>query len=292
MKSLRFDRNARRGLATRLIAGATFVSAVALPPSVMALTDIANAPISSAATTTVPPNVLFILDGSGSMGSDYMPDDASSFSGDVGGKSHLCNTIYYNPAVTYLAPKKADGTDFANSNFLSASSDGFLGGGTSNLSTSFQPNGSSSNEPAYYYKWNGAAPPGFTTDCQIGDSSSFPHVTAPLQWEKVRITAAAEQQNFANWYTYYRTRMLLMKSAAGRAFNGLTDTFRVGFITICPDSSSCSDDNQVTPVTAAEYLKIDAFTPTHKAAWYTKFYSQAPGGFTPLRRAPALAAAA
>src|SRR5262249_57220370 len=85
---------------------------------------------------------------------------------------------------------------------------------------------------------------------------------------------AAEEQNFANWYTYYRTRILLMKSAAGRAFNGLNDTFRVGFITICPDGSSCSNDTDIISVTAARYLKIDAFASTHKSNWYSKFYSQ------------------
>jgi len=295
MKSLPFDRNARRGLARRLITGAALVASVATPPYAMALTDIANTPISSAATTTVPPNVLFILDNSGSMAWEFMPDDASNFSGDVGGKSHLCNTIYYNPAVTYPVPKNADGTDFANSNFLTASSNGFLGGSTSNLSTSFTPNGSSSTEPAYYYKWNGASPPGFTSDCEVGDSSSFPHVTG--SWQKVRIPdpadlinpPAVQQQNFANWYTYYRTRMLLMKTAAGRAFNGLTDTFRVGFITICPDGSSCFGDTAIVPVTANHYLKIDAFTPTQKSAWYTKFYQQVPTSWTPLRQALARA---
>ncbi|MGH8682081.1 MAG: pilus assembly protein, partial [Burkholderiales bacterium] len=97
------------------------------------------------------------------------------------------------------------------------------------------------------------------------------------------------EQNFANWFTYYRTRMLVMKSAAGRAFNGLNDTFRIGFITICPNGSSCDDDNAVVPVTSNFYLKIDAFTPTHKSAWYTKFYQQQPSSFTPLRQALARA---
>jgi len=85
-------------------------------------------------------------------------------------------------------------------------------------------------------------------------------------------TYAEELQNFANWYSYYRTRMLLMKTAAGRAFSILDDRYRVGFVTI-----NISDSTR--------YLKIDKFTPTHKNAWYAKFYAMNPGGSTPLREA-------
>ena len=49
-------------------------------------------------------------------------------------------------------------------------------------------------------------------------------------------TYAEEMTNFANWYAYYRTRMQMMKTAAGRAFLPIDDTYRVGFITINPGS--------------------------------------------------------
>jgi len=83
-------------------------------------------------------------------------------------------------------------------------------------------------------------------------------------------TYLEELQNFANWYSYYRERMLAMKTAAGRAFSVMDDRYRIGFLTINASGSS-------------QYLKVDTFTPTHKQAWYTKFYSQTPSGFTPLR---------
>jgi type IV pilus assembly protein PilY1 len=88
-------------------------------------------------------------------------------------------------------------------------------------------------------------------------------------------TYAEEMTNFANWYAYYRTRMQMMKSAAGRAFIPIDDTYRVGFITINPQS----------PVSSSRYLKINAFDATHKGSWYTKFYQQGPSGGTPLREA-------
>ena len=84
-----------------------------------------------------------------------------------------------------------------------------------------------------------------------------------------------EMANFANWYAYYRTRIQMMKSAAGRAFIPIDDTYRVGFITINPGN----------PVSSNKYLKIDTFDAVHKSAWYTKFYDRTVGSGTPLREA-------
>lgn len=96
---------------------------------------------------------------------------------------------------------------------------------------------------------------------------------------------AEEIKNYARWYTYYRTRMQMMKAATGRAFlkfisnpgGGKPDSLRVGFITINPGSS----------VDANKYLKIDNFDTTHAPSWYTKLYNQNPSAFsgTPLRAA-------
>jgi type IV pilus assembly protein PilY1 len=85
-------------------------------------------------------------------------------------------------------------------------------------------------------------------------------------------TYAEELQNFANWFQYYRTRALVMKTAAGHAFTVLDDRFRVGFVAInVPDNDY--------------YLKIDKFTPAHKQAWYDKFYQSDHISGTPLREA-------
>jgi type IV pilus assembly protein PilY1 len=88
-------------------------------------------------------------------------------------------------------------------------------------------------------------------------------------------TYAEEMTNFANWYTYYRTRMQMMKSAAGRAFLPIDDRYRVGFITINPGS----------PVDGDKYLKIEKFEPGHKEDWYELFYEQTSNSGTPLREA-------
>jgi type IV pilus assembly protein PilY1 len=88
---------------------------------------------------------------------------------------------------------------------------------------------------------------------------------------------AEEMTNFANWWAYYRSRMQAMKSSAGHAFVNVDDRFRVGFITITPNS----------PVDPNQYLPIADFDATQKQKWFTKFYAQdAPGGGgTPLREA-------
>jgi type IV pilus assembly protein PilY1 len=88
-------------------------------------------------------------------------------------------------------------------------------------------------------------------------------------------TYAEEMTNFANWFAYYRTRMQMMKTAAGRAFVPIDDTYRVGFITI----------NPLSPVSSNRYLRIQNYDATHKGNWYTKFYDQVPSGGTPLREA-------
>ena len=95
-------------------------------------------------------------------------------------------------------------------------------------------------------------------------------------------TYQEELQNFANWYAYYRTRMTMMKTAAGRAFTPITDRYRVGFITINPGSPVLSPSASATDV---RYLPIGTFTSTQKDDFYKVLYAQENHGGTPLRQA-------
>ena len=59
----------------------------------------------------VAPNVLFILDDSGSMTSDFMPDDVPSTSApNISRLAYTRNTLSYNPGVTYLPWMQANGS--------------------------------------------------------------------------------------------------------------------------------------------------------------------------------------
>jgi len=111
-------------------------------------------------------------------------------------------------------------------------------------------------------------------------------VSPPAAPAKPFCTYTEEIQNYAKWHAYYRNRMMMMKTAAGRAFLPFIsnptasppkpDRLRVGFITINPGS----------PVdTVNKYLRIDNFNAAQATDWYTKFYAQVPNGFTPLREA-------
>ncbi len=88
-------------------------------------------------------------------------------------------------------------------------------------------------------------------------------------------TYAEELQNFANWWTYYRVRLSLMKTATGKAFLSIDDRFRIGFITINPNS----------PVTASKFLGANKFNAAQRVSWYNVLYSQTTNGGTPLREA-------
>jgi type IV pilus assembly protein PilY1 len=88
-------------------------------------------------------------------------------------------------------------------------------------------------------------------------------------------TYGEELQNFANWYSYYRQRLSLMKTATGKAFLSIDDRFRVGFITINPNS----------PVSASKFLGASKFDNPQRISFYAKLYAQTTNGSTPLREA-------
>ncbi len=75
MQRLTTRSNAKRRILSLL---ASAILAIALPAHA-ALVNLASAPLANSTTTSVLPNLLFILDTSGSMGQDYTPDYMSDF---------------------------------------------------------------------------------------------------------------------------------------------------------------------------------------------------------------------
>lgn len=91
-----------------------------------ATTNLADIPLANAPTVSILPNIAFILDDSGSMSWENMPNDTwDANSSKPCWRWHGYNTLFYNPAVTYQPPLKADGTRFANSSFTGAKNDGY-----------------------------------------------------------------------------------------------------------------------------------------------------------------------
>jgi len=95
----------------------------------------------------------------------------------------------------------------------------------------------------------------------------------------IRDQDTALKQKYANWYSYYRKRTFLMRTAVGRAFNALNDNYRVGFTTI----------NTTTATNGDGFQDVADFTPSQKTTLYSKLYAATANGSTPLRAALAKA---
>ncbi len=313
--------------------------------------DLTNNPMTTSTATAVKPNIMFVLDDSGSMGWDFMPDYVSTESNFTTG---LCkqnsttgwgngcvpadppyfsagfNGMFYNPTINYVPPVNADGTSKTNLSITAAKSDPFLNpSNTDNLQTSFRdvlwctktsPTATERGDSAvcrapvnaaglyaypnntykervditggpYYYNLTGGqwcTTWGFTA-CQANWSPTYNRPKYGT-FSRFNITSsncspkcpsgrtyADELTNFANWYGYYGTRMDMMKSAAGRAFAGLDENYRVGFMTIH------------TTGTGSKFLNIKNFEASQKTSWYDLFYGIIPNSGTPLRSALSLA---
>lgn len=94
-------------------------------PISAATTDLADIPLANATTVEILPNIFFVLDDSGSMDWNWMPDYTASSShcrrtdsksltacqeGDPPWYLSSYNKVYYNPLINYDPPKNADGT--------------------------------------------------------------------------------------------------------------------------------------------------------------------------------------
>ena len=144
-------------------------------------------------------------------------------------------------------------------------------------------------ESAYYFIYAGNKPD------RLGDGSDEDHcrdtvydssTTGRSNWRKVIVSQSSgpagidETKNFANWFSYHRTRLLTMKTAVGRAFSQLDGNYRVGYSTI---SEADVNDSSIN------FLRIDEFAGEHRTNFYKKLYAARPTGGTPLRAALAKA---
>jgi Tfp pilus tip-associated adhesin PilY1 len=378
------------------LASLLLVSCLALPlPSQAASVTLATSPLATSTTTEVRPNVLFVLDDSGSMTWTYLPDTANAFRTKYGYHSSQCNAIYYNPSTKYLPPLDASKNVYADASFTAARDNGFDSSSTTrNLNSEFIANrfdppganttyssygsysGTDSLGPygAFYYVYSGSqavkkytdTSSTFYTECNTSISSASavfskrrlattetttitvgagtattvssikvngveimsgtstggttttstiatniaakislngysatasgstititgptsaanytPVITVaagsmPLTTDVFPDTAAENLTNFANWYSFYRTRLLTMKTAAGRSFSTLDNRYRIGLMKINSSSSPTQP--------------VGLFESTQRTDWYSSLYdaSYSSGG-TPLRKALAAA---
>ncbi|MCZ2414241.1 MAG: hypothetical protein LC136_08315 [Burkholderiales bacterium] len=259
--------------------------------------DLADKPLASGTSGEVKPNVMIIFDDSGSMGWTHLPDHVRDLRGKVGYRSAQCNGIYYNPAITYAPPVRADGTNYPDVAFTNAPYDGFDPGSSKvNLSTSFRAydnttsygGGTDSAQAAYYYVYSGTQPAmsyRYQADGDVDTSTTFyKECNEGIAGKFTKVTVgAAERQNFANWYSYYRIRVLTAKTAIGRALAGISEpsNYRIGFTTHSYTGTSSS---------SSSFQAIDDFCAAapgcdQRTKVFSKLYGADASGGTPLRAA-------
>lgn len=102
-------------------------------------------------------------------------------------------------------------------------------------------------------------------------------------------TYEKELQNFANWFTYYRSRTLLARGAIGRAFVTLNDRFRVGFGRINEGQrtvdGATSQSTVILGVRKFDGAVTDSTTPSFRWRFYRELNDHRVSGTTPSRRA-------
>ncbi len=274
----------------RVLAGLSMM--VALGVADAALTDVSDAPFYNSTSSQLKPNIMLLMDTSNSMRFSHMPDQIEGTNSGlmpIGYKSYQCNVLYYNPNRVYEIPKDSSGSALPTPSFTAAPYNYFsTDASTRNLSASFQAYDTSTRQyqtvsdpeqAAYYYLHSVAGTKNYlNTPCTDADVGATVPAGDGGTWTRVLVSSTSgpggvdERQNFANWYTFYRTRISLIKSAVSLAFMPLTDSSRVGFITVNPDLSG-----------SANYLPIADFNATQRSNWFNTLFSQVPGGSSPSR---------
>ncbi|WP_127475933.1 pilus assembly protein [Sulfurivermis fontis] len=305
--------------------------------------DIASSPLF--VTSSIEPNIMFILDDSGSMQWEIMPDEhisneayymygrinylygsnvgytdrAPSFAdGDVYGaftRTAQFNPMYYDPAITYTPWPQA-----ANNGALMPNADPAAAyhnplrpaRGTRNLTANNTRNASWRNcttitrdavtnvfsfsgctsftasqtfWPAVYFVHDGSTNYAWTNFTKVEIRSTTATYTGHGRENRSDCAAAPtctyaeEIQNFANWYTYYRSRILAARGGVSRAFAQQGEGMRVGYATINAGWST------VDGVGTSKIVRgVRHFAGTDREQFFNLLYDRdIPAAGTPLR---------
>ncbi len=131
------------------------------------------------------------------------------------------------------------------------------------------------NQPgnAYYYKWNTSC-----TASQIDDDTCY---TLVIVSATSGPGGTDERQNFANWYSFYRTRNLAVKSGAALAFGGVSPETRVAFQAL----NTCNALSTTNCNGLGFDNKIRRFQGSQKTNFYNWLFKLPANGGTPLQSA-------
>lgn len=316
------------GRARRFIAHCTMAS-ITLAPIVANTTYAAIADVPIYLSSTVQPNIMFVLDDSGSMHWEGMPDNITYFSylyprpsGLYGGsdypnqvpdfdaaniynklmRSPYNNKVYYNPAVTYSPWVQQNGVSWGNASITCAPYNPQLTGlGCLNLTANKTTNLSGSDYwygsggwyqgnhtfyPATYHRYNAGSIWSTASYTEVKIVATTATYTGDGRTSRTDCTAgtctyAQEIQNFANWFTYYRSRILAARAGIGKAFASQGTTMRVGFGAI--NKAAATIDGVANTRTVVSGVR--PFSGADRTAFFSSLYGHViPAAGTPLRR--------
>lgn len=145
---------------------------------------------------------------------------------------------------------------------------------------------SNGTQAAVNWTYNSSGSVDTTTTFYQECTSSIGSTPGSNVFERRTVTSASDaavKTNYANWYSYYRKRYLLMRTAMGRAVSPLDDKYRVGFSTI---SDTGVVDGASTAGSGTGYFRdVKDFDQGQKDNFYSSLYGSRPNGGTPLRAA-------
>ena len=266
----------------------------------------------------VAPNILLVLDDSGSMAETFMPDSVpGTTTVNVAASAYTRNTIYYNPRTDYQPWLDATGVPMTGgTNYNSVFDHLTNASGSLNLFSGVRtfhvPIDLTNETAAYlgnganYYRYqiltdgrvirsqwlarSGTGPnynngPALNSGCtNTANTATWRNCTEATPTGRL---PAAELANFAVWYSYHRTRMKVAKSGAGRAFSDLGNNVRVGFRTIWRANLAGNAITFDKPLLIGRNsgLFVDSGANNNRTVWYQRLYGTTAGGTTPLRDA-------
>ncbi|MFQ2367809.1 pilus assembly protein [Aeromonas enteropelogenes] len=201
------------------------------------------------------------------------------------------NKLYYNPQLTYRPWPRADGSLMDNASITCAPHNPFnTNAGCRDLTISntednlryylyFSDSRYITKEtfwPAVYFAYKGTGNIYRAANyerVEINKKIANVYFGRPHRSDCKNAPTCSydeEIQNFANWYTYYRSRILAARAGVGRAFASQGETIRVGFAAINASGSVIRD---VAPFSGAD-----------RTAFFSELYERdIPAAGTPLR---------
>ena len=216
-------------------------------------------------------------------------------------RSNSQNPLYYNPAITYLPWLKSDGTRFPNASPTAARTfpESTANAATMNLvanqsittawctSTTSCSNATQTMYFARYFTLKAGGSPttaGDYTEVKIQSGGTYPKAATRTDCAGSTCTFDEEAQNFANFYSYHRSRFRVAIAGTSEAFYAIPDTYRVGYGRINKTTSSSVDGFSI-PTIEKGLRSFDTTASGNKVSFYTWLASRTPAGSTPLRRA-------